>query len=266
MVEIFNKCRNGASFCIKMPADRPMRVLQLTDMQTDAFGRAKLSALLSFAQDIAGEHAAQLSDNWEQLQEKHLFWAVTRHFLEVFTLPRVEETILLKTWPMVTTRVAYPRAVEGYRADGTKLFRMVSLWVLMDTEKRSLVLPGRGGLTINGCNRGCEAPIPGSLTPGQYENAATRTVRYSELDRNGHMNNTRYLDWVDDLLPLAFHKTHSVQSCTVCYLQELLPESSCHLSWQMDDGGLVQLDGTLSDSTGEKRIFAAQVQFAPDVL
>lgn len=239
---------------------------RLTDMQTDAFGRAKLSALLSFAQDIAGQHAALLSDNWEQLQEKHLFWAVTRHHLEIFTLPRVGETILLRTWPMVTTRVAYPRAVEGYSADGTRLFRMVSLWVLMDTEKRSLVLPGKGGLTINGCNRGCEAPIPGSLTPGQYVNTTSRTVRYSELDRNGHMNNTRYLDWVDDLLPLHFHKEHTVQLCTVCYLQELLPDSTCRLSWQMDEGGLLRLDGTLSDSTAEKRIFAVQIQFADDVL
>jgi len=167
---------------------------------------------------------------------------------------------------MVTTRVAYPRAVEGYSADGTRLFRMVSLWVLMDTQKRSLVLPGKGGLHIDGCNRGCEAPIPSSLTPGQYENAATRSVQYSELDRNRHMNNTRYLDWVDDLLPLTFHKTHRVQSCTVCYLQELLPESRCDLSWQMDDGGLLRLEGTRSDSTGEKRIFAAQIQFTEDVL
>ncbi len=239
---------------------------QLTDMQTDAFGRAKPSALLSFAQDIAGLHAARLSDNWEQLQEKHLFWAVTRHYLEVFKLPRVGETILLKTWPMVTTRVAYPRAVEGYGKDGTPLFRMVSLWVLMDTEKRSLVLPGRGGLQIDGCNRGCEAPIPASLVPASYKKIGSRTVQYSELDRNGHMNNTRYLDWIDDLLPIDFHKTHRFQSCTVCYLQELLPESVCELRWQMDEKGLLQLDGVFSDSVQEKRIFAAQIQFAPCVL
>ena len=239
---------------------------ELTDMQTDAFGRVKPSALLSFAQDIAGEHAAIISDNWQQLQEKHLFWAVTRHYLEVFTLPKVGETVRLKTWPMVTTRVAYPRAVEGYGKDGTRLFRMVSLWVLMDTEKRSLVLPGRGGLTIDGCNRGCEAPLPASLAPAFYKNTASRTVQYSELDRNGHMNNTRYLDWVDDLLPVSFHKTHQLQSCTVCYLQELLPGSDCQLHWQMDETGLLQLNGVLSDSTEDKRIFAAQVQFSDCVL
>ena len=80
------------------------------------------------------------------------------------------------------------------------------------------------------------------------------------------MNNTRYLDWIDDLLPVNFHKTHQLQSCTVCYLQELLPGQSCQLRWQMDETGLLQLDGVLSDSTADKRIFAAQVQFTDCVL
>lgn len=238
----------------------------LTDMHTDAFGRAKPSALLSFAQDIAGEHATLLSDNWEALQQKHLFWAVSRHNLEVLVPPKIGQTILLRTWPMVTTRVAYPRAVEGYGQDGTLLFRIVSLWVLMDTEKRSLVLPGRGGLTIDGCNRGCEGEIPGSLLPGIYENAASRTATYSELDRNRHMNNTRYLDWISDLLPLTFHETHFLSSCTVCYLQELLPGQTLRFTWQIENDGLLRMDGYLDDSTIEKRIFAAQVQFTDSVL
>lgn len=238
----------------------------LTDMHTDAFGRAKASALLSFVQDIAGEHAALLSDNWEELQKKNLFWAIIRHNLELFAIPKIGDTLLLRTWPMVTTRSAYPRAVEGYGQDGTLLFRMVSLWVLMDTQKRSLVLPDRGGLTINGCNRGCEGPIPVSLLPGKYENSAHRTVVFSELDRNRHLNNTRYLDWVSDLLPMSFHETHYPVSCKVCYLQETLPEQTLRLSWQLDADGLLAVDGYLSESTTEKRIFAAQVQFNSCVL
>lgn len=31
---ILKKCQNGTTFCLPMPQDRPMRVLQLTDMQT----------------------------------------------------------------------------------------------------------------------------------------------------------------------------------------------------------------------------------------
>lgn len=238
----------------------------LTDMHTDAFGRAKPSALLSFAQDIAGEHAAILSDNWDALQEKHLFWAVSRHNLEVFVTPKIGQTILLRTWPMVTTRSAYPRAVEGYAEDGALLFRMVSLWVLMDTEKRSLVLPGRGGLTINGCNLGCEGQIPGSLPPGEYSNNTSRTVAYSELDRNRHMNNTRYLEWISDLFPLSFHETHCLTSCKVCYLQEALPGQTLRMSWHIREDNLLSLDGYLEESTPERRIFTAQIQFDNCVL
>lgn len=238
----------------------------LTDIQSDAFGRAKPAALLSFAQDIAGEHAALLADSWEQLQKKHLFWAVSRHRMEIFCPPRTGETLLLRTWPMVTTRVAYPRAVEGYRKDGTLLFRVVSLWVLMDTEKRSLVLPGRGGLTINGCDTGTEGPLPGSLLPGDYENSGVRTVAYSDLDRNQHMNNTRYLEWIGDLLPLSYHQEHYLRSCTVCYLQELLYDQALNLSWQLREDGLFSLDGYLENSTTRKRIFVAQVHYTTDIL
>ncbi len=238
----------------------------LTDMHSDAFGRAKPAALLSFAQDIAGEHAAILSENWESLQKKHLFWAVSRHRLAIFTPPKTGETLRLRTWPMVTTRVAYPRCVEGYREDGTLLFRVVSLWILMDTETRSLVLPGKGGLTINGCTFGTEGPLPVSLTPGHYENASVRSVTYSDLDRNLHMNNTRYLDWTADLLPLAYHRNHYLSNCMICYHQELLPNQALSLSWELSQDGLFSLDGYLTNSTAEKRIFSAQIQYAPDIL
>ncbi len=238
----------------------------LSDMHSDAFGRAKPAALLSFAQDIAGEHAAILGGGWAQLQEKKLFWAVTRHRMEIFCPPKTGETLRIKTWPMVTTRVAYPRCVEGYRKDGRLLFRIVSLWVLMDTEKRSLVLPGRSGVEIRGCNFGTEGAAPHSILPGHYENNTCRAVSYSDLDRNQHMNNTRYLEWINDLLPLQFHKEYYPSACSVCYMQELLPAQTLHISWEMDENCLLHLDSRLGDSTAGERIFAAQLQFAPDVL
>lgn len=238
----------------------------LTDLHTDAFGRAKPSAILSFAQDIAGEHAAIISDNWEQLQQKHLFWAISRNKLEILCPAQVGETILLRTWPMATTKVAYPRAVEGYRKDGTLLFRMVSIWVLMDTEKRSLVLPGKSGIAIDGCNRGSELSIPSSLSPICGQNQVVRSVSYSELDRNLHMNNTRYMDWLADVLPLSFHKDYYLCNCTLCYLHELRAGESLSLQWNLGEDGLLSMDGILQDSTGEKRIFASQAQFKRNVL
>ena len=45
----------------------------------------------------------------------------------------------------------------------------------------------------------------GSMALMAAPNSVTREVRFTDLDRNGHMNNCRYLQWVSDLLPSAFH-------------------------------------------------------------
>ena len=101
----------------------------LTDMDVDCFGKLKLSTLLFFAQEVAGKHCIQLGADYETLSKKNLFWAVTRHRVQITRLPVRGETITVETWPMPTTRVAYPRSMVAYDAEGKELFRSISLWV-----------------------------------------------------------------------------------------------------------------------------------------
>ena len=108
----------------------------LTDLHVDRFGRLKPSVLLYFAQEVAGKHAAMLGAGWEVLSQKHLFWAVIRHAVQITRLPVRGETVTVETWPMPTTRAAYPRSVIAYDETGCELFRTVSLWVLMRTVRQ----------------------------------------------------------------------------------------------------------------------------------
>ena len=121
---------------------------------------------------------------------------------------------------MPTTRVAYPRSTVGYDQDGNELFRAISLWVLMDTDTRNMILPGKSGIVLAGTLRGVELPSPRSLMMKPLASRCTRTVSYSMLDKNGHMNNTRYMDWIFDLLPSDFHRDHPAREITICYLTE----------------------------------------------
>ena len=166
----------------------------LSDMEVDCFGKLKLSALLYFAQEVAGKHCIQLGADYETLQQKNLFWAVTRHRVQITRLPVRGETITVETWPMPTTRVAYPRSMVAYDADGNELFRSISLWVLINGESRAMVLPGKSGVDVTGTLKGTELASPRSLSPAAAGHTERRTVTYSCLDRNGHMNNTRYYD------------------------------------------------------------------------
>ncbi len=214
----------------------------VSDIHLDRFGRLKPSVLLYFAQEAAGKHAALLGAGWEDLSGKHLFWAVIRHRVQITRLPVRGETVTVETWPMPTTRVAYPRSVIAYDETGGELFRAISLWVLMDTDTRAMVLPGKSGVTVPGSLRGTELAPPGSIAPMQLASSMTRTVTYTELDRNGHMNNTRYLDWVDDLLPSAFHEQHPMREFTICYLSEAREAQQLCLFWELGDGPSVSVD------------------------
>ena len=142
----------------------------------DAKQQVKPAVLLHFVQEAAGGHCLLLGLDWESLAAKGLFWAVIRHRLEIHRLPGIGETIRVETWPMPTTRSAFPRAAAGYDSRGNLIFRCTSLWVLMNRETRQMVLPGKSGIDLEGMIQGNELDPPGSLLPQEGEEAAVRRV------------------------------------------------------------------------------------------
>ena len=230
----------------------------------DCFDRLKPSQILDYLQDVAGDHCALLGTNRQALTPRNLFWAVLRHRVQITRLPRAGEDITLQTWPMPTTRTAYPRATAAYDAKGNLLFRCVSLWVLMDTQKRTMVLPGNSGVEVNGIARGNELTIPGSMALKPLAQEMGRTVHFTDLDWNGHMNNCRYLDWVADTLPGHFHEGHSIKEFSVSYLSEAREGDAITLHWELSEDGFLAVDGCREEdslSAAHGRVFSARVLF-----
>ena len=234
---------------------------QISDIHVDRFGRVKPSVLLYFVQEAAGQHCSLLAVDYERLSHKHLFWAVTRNRVQVSRLPMLHETITVKTWPMPTTKVAYPRSVVAYDANGEELFRSISLWVLMDDRTRAMILPGKSGIVVDGTLTGTELTVPHAIASRPMEQSVQQTVGFTLLDRNGHMNNTRYMDWVDDLLPSRFHETHPVQEFTVCYLNEAREGDRIRMGYEMSDGPSLTVNAVRDTSDGSDRIFSAQILY-----
>ena len=229
----------------------------ISDLQCDRFGRLKPSAVCWLVQEMAGRHCLLLGLDWASLAKKGMFWAILRHRIEVKRMPRKDETIHVETWPMPTTRVAFPRNVVAFDEGGNELFRTTSVWVLMDMEKRAMVLPGKSGVDVPGVLLGGELSAPGSLTPKTPEGHQGRTVRFTDLDLNGHMNNCRYLDWAADLLPSDFHRDHSLVSATLGYLAEAKETDEMDLHYGSGEDRVLDLEILRQG----QRIFAARLDF-----
>lgn len=226
------------------------------------YGNLKLSRLLEYVQQIAGAHCDAAGLSWAAVSNRGLFWAVLRHRIQIERLPRQGETLTLETWPLPTTRTAYPRAVRCLNSQGEVLFQVMSFWVLMDIHTRAMVLPGKNGIDVPGLCRGIEIPTPGTLVPGVHTQQMLWSVTSRDLDVNGHVNNARYLDHT---APLAeqFFPEQTPKQVSVCYFSEVLPQDAVTLQWGQD-GTSFQVDafrwGT-DEHQKPDRVFAVRMDY-----
>lgn len=223
-------------------------------------GILKLSALLELTQKVSAGHCKQLGTDWDTMSRQGKFWAVLRHRAQIFRLPRVGERVRVETWPMPTTRVAYPRCVRFLDSEQNVICSVVSLWVVMDTQTRGMLLPAKSGVTVEGTLRGVETDAPASLHPCQEEHTALWTVTQQDLDENRHVNNAKYVDHAaalmgNDRLP---------KEMTVCYLSEVILGQTVSFSYTLSETGIFAADGyrTRTDVPDKKeRVFAISVTF-----
>jgi hypothetical protein len=107
--------------------------------------------------------------------------------------------------------VFFPRFYEIERA-GKVIVRGQALWMLIDEESRQMIMPEDYDIFIPGRPGSDDmmmAPvvIPSELRGGEPGSDGNGLVimqdlvtRFSQVDINGHMNNTRYFDIIDDAL------------------------------------------------------------------
>ena len=75
------------------------------------------------------------------------------------------------------------------------------------------------------------------------------------------MNNTKYLDWISDLLPSQFHENHQPREMTVCYFSESREGQSLQLSWDFPEDGCLLVDAHRQQDDKMERVFSARYLF-----
>ena len=133
--------------------------------------------------------------------------------------------------------------------------------VFLRSQLNHFLKPGKSGVLVDGTLTGLELAVPHAIAARPMTNTCRQQVTYSLLDQNGHMNNTRYMDWLDDLLPSAFHKAHRARELTLCYMNEAREGDTVDLRFELTDGPTLTVDAQRENTGGADRIFSAQVLY-----
>ncbi len=161
-----------------------------------------------------------------QVRELNRMWVLTRFAVNVFAFPQVGDEVSVETW--ATDRTGGVRAYRDFRmrdAEGQILAECASLWLLLDLKSRRLVRLPDAVLQIREPER-VSADTVDSTTldpPEAVTGVDEFRVRWSDLDENGHANNTRYIEWLLETVPDAVRAGGGLSSLDIQFVSEARP-------------------------------------------
>ena len=179
------------------------------------------SRLFDFIQEISIAHTIALGYPRETTLDKGYLWVIGRESLSIKRMPEYDERIRVSTYPDRTLKVLYPRSYEIQDEKGETLIEGMAVWTLIDEKTRTVVEPEISGVIIKDASHGRCLPFPRALRLENLPHKKKLVASYSQCDLNGHMNNTKYLDIAEDLIPMDFLLSHDLIGISVVYKKEI---------------------------------------------
>ncbi|MDR3130214.1 MAG: acyl-ACP thioesterase [Treponema sp.] len=189
----------------------------------DRSDRLSLFAAFDLFQEAAINHAASLGVGRDDLARTRQLWVLSRMTALMERRPVYGETVTVRTWPLGADRLFAVRDYDIVDSGDRPAVRGRSGWLVLDLDKRRPLrvqqalasLPLNEGIyALPGGAGGLDAP------PDLLETGERRAV-FSDIDYNGHVNNARYIQWIQDLIePETLEKADALR-LDINYLGEV---------------------------------------------
>jgi medium-chain acyl-[acyl-carrier-protein] hydrolase len=249
----------GAGSCPPFCSGCFSRSVRVRSSDTDMYRQLTMSRLFSMLQEVSIAHTEALGFPRETTLDRGLLWVITRLRIRLARPVLYDETIRIETWPEPMIHMVYPRVCRIFDGQGRCIGKSSALWTIIDEASRRIALPSQTGVIIPGLHREGGLPLPQGLSVpegwpeqnktflpgssvsqgGQTADRAAHTarfaVRFSEIDLNGHVNNTRYFDWIDDLFAAPAHKGGLYREIQMNFLHEITPGAQVRLVWKTEE-------------------------------
>ena len=139
---------------------------------------------------------------------------------------------------------------SGYWKNKEEIATIYSLWTLIDIQKRRIIKPDKAGIKMPKIISYPYAldnfhEIKDNL---ELSLVMERTVLYSDIDINQHFNNSRYIEWVFDAMPIDFFKNHYFKEMSVIFKKEMTPNNKARI-YRFIDNDYVKIVFKSSDDS-----------------
>lgn len=228
-------------------------VYPIRSYDVDARGHLSVAALCNFMQDAAGCHAHALGVSIDQLHPLHLTWVLVRMRLRIDRDLAWRDRLRVQTWPAHQERLISQRDFLLFNETGAEVGRCVTSWVVMDLRRwRPQRLTALPRTLPNPDRPRALSTMPDKIAaPGDFSHQTLFQVGDRDLDRNGHVNNVRYIEWALETVPVHILNTRGLNDLEINFTGEALRGETIVAGCQaVDNRQPVFLHGLRSQSTG----------------
>ena len=214
------------------------REVKLYFGQCDLKRRISLPQLLLLSSDTAVEDYRLRGMSVDALAAAGVIILVSRLSFEIHAYPRAGDTLLVKTWEDKPEGVLLSRKYEIASSSGKSLVSGASLWLVAEPKTRRLIKPAAFAMR----------PVPDFVIPADCPPCAKirrpdgmkpldeRKVMFSDIDSNGHANNSRYAAFALDALPKEFQEG-DIKNISINFAKEARPGDVILLSAAFSNDG-----------------------------
>ena len=181
-------------------------------------------AILKFFENIAGHHSDSLGYGLNNSNETHLSWILLEW--KIRSIKRIEygEELHIDTWSRSIEKYYANRDFNMYNSKGELCVIGTSKWLLINTEKGSIVKPDETMIAkyeSESERKVFEEDLEKIKVPEEYTNEMLYTVKRKDIDFIGHMHNLYYLDLAYEVLPDEVYEKRLFNDVRITYKKEI---------------------------------------------
>ncbi len=179
---------------------------------------ARPSTIVGIMQELATRHAEVLGLDAAARDKCHAFWVLSRLKYVLHRQPKQYEKIRAVTWPRKIKGAMWYRDYRFFVGE-EEIGYAVSGWSIISMDEHKLIRPKLMGIDVPDQIDGIEDTLM-AIRCDHVAPLFTRTVHYSDIDMNRHLNNVKAVDILSDAIGLEEHPDWFVSELRVNYKAE----------------------------------------------
>jgi acyl-ACP thioesterase len=230
--------------------------IPIRSFECDINRRWKPASFFQHLTEAAGHHAEKLGCGFDVMYARNLYWVHSRMKIKFLRFPVDGETVTITTWPKtIQQKLFFMRDYQIHAENGEQLAAASSAWLVINATERRMVPPLSTGLDLP-CipeKAALDEPLDRLSVGDGGKECLKLMANYSAIDMLGHVNNSRYVEWISDSFPMETYRERQLDWMQINYDKEIRPgeEVSIHRHEPDGDKSLWSVNG-LNQSNGSK--------------